>query len=212
MRCRSRVLVAALALAACDPTSTPPPAVDAGRDAPRSMRDAGQDAGPVPRVDLCDPTAPPLGAYPAPDGFPVAHGPGLGTVDTAVHPLNVNCSFLDGGPMDTTDHHNLGVMFDGYLMLPWAPEYGRGGFTFFDVSDPCAPTIAGEGFSTTMRETHAIGIARWGGETFAVVDQMTRPGPRGGIQFWDISDPTAPVAIAMSHRARHGDLSLRERG
>jgi hypothetical protein len=195
MRSFASPWLAILALTACDPGPAAP-AIDAGPDAPRRGRDAGTDAGPPPRVDLCIPTAEPPGPYPTASAFPAALGPGLGTVDTAAHPIGTSCSFLDGGALDVNDHHNLAVMLDGYLLLPWAPEWGRGGFTFFDVSDPCAPTVAGEGFSDTMRETHAIGIAAWGGERFAVVDQMTRPGGGGGIQFWDVTDPTAPSAIA----------------
>lgn len=184
------VLAALLALS-CDPPSAP---TDGGTDAPR-VRDTGVDA-PTPRVDLCAMVPSSLGSYPAPDAFPAAHGPGLGTVDTTVHPIGVNCAYLDAGPEDVTDHHNLGVMYDGYLLLPWAPEWGMGGFTFFDVSDPCAPTVAGHTFSETMRETHAIGITRRGDEVFAVVDQMTEVGRHGGIQFWDITDPTDPAVVA----------------
>lgn len=170
--------------------------VNGPRDSgPLIVRDAGLDAGPAPRVPTCIPGAPAPGPYPAADAFPAPHGPGLGVVDTTVHPVGTNCAFLDPGELDVTDHHNLAVMFDGYLLLPWAPESGGGGLTFFDVSDPCSPTIAGSGYSRTMRETHAIGFSNYGG-TFAVVDQMTRLGPHGGIQFWDVSDPSAPVAIA----------------
>lgn len=177
-------------LFACDPSASP----DTGTDAPR--RDAGTDAFVPPmRVDLCDETAPPPGAYPAPSAFTL-HGPGLGPVDTAVHPVGTHCAYLDGGPMDVSDHHNLVVMADGYLLMPWAPEFGAGGLTFFDLSDPCAPSTVGVGTSRTMRETHAIGFMSRDGRRYAVVDQMTRIGGGGGIQFWDITDPTTPVAIA----------------
>ncbi len=191
---RLAIFVVLLVSISCGPGATPPE-TDAGRDAPPIVRDAGTDAGPAPRVPICDPAAPDPGPYPAPDAFPPHHGPGLGAVDTALHPVGTNCAFLDPGELDVADAHNLGQMFDGYLLLPWAPESGGGGLTFFDVSDPCAPTIAGSGYSRTMRETHAIGFSNYGG-VFAVVDQMTQIGARGGIQFWDVSDPTAPIAIA----------------
>jgi hypothetical protein len=187
---RHATLVLSLLWVSCGPSIEPP--ADTGTP---FFRDAGTDAGPAPRVPTCIPGAPAPGPYPAPDGFPPAHGPGLGEVDTAAHPVGTSCAFLDGGELDVTDHHNLAVMFDGYLLLPWAPESGGGGLTFFDVSDPCAPTVVGSGYSRTMRETHAIGFSNYGG-VFAVVDQMTRIGAFGGIQFWDVSDPAAPVAIA----------------
>jgi hypothetical protein len=179
---------------ACGPAPTADDA-DVDHDAARPVRDAGLDAGPAPRVPICIPGAPAPGPYPAADAFPAPHGPGLGVVDTAVHPVGTNCGFLDGGEMDITDHHNFALMYDGYLLLPWAPEWGRGGLTFFDVTDPCAPTAIGRGFSPTMRETHAIGFSNFGGR-FAVVDELTMVGAHGGIQFWDVADPTAPVAIA----------------
>jgi hypothetical protein len=48
-----------------------------------------------------------------------------------------------------------------------------------------------------MRETHALGFSQLGGR-WAVVDQLglaLRQG-RGGVQFWDVSDPSAPEAVA----------------
>ena len=167
---------------------------DLPRDAWRRPRDMGTDA-PNGRTAICDPSAAPPGPYPAADAFPAPHGPGLGHPDTSAHPVGTNCAFLDGGPTDTADHHNIGVMYDGYLLLPWAPEWGAGGLSFFDVSDPCAPSLVGTGLSATMRETHAIGFSHFRGR-FAVVDQMTAPFRGGGIQFWDVADPTAPRAIA----------------
>lgn len=169
---------------------------DAGRDAAPPADDAARDAGPPPRRDLCDPTLEP-GPFPAPDAWEPNRGPGgpARTFDPAE--LYVTCAYLDGGERDTTDHHNLVTMFDGYLLMPWAPEWGRGGLTFWDVSDPCAPRVVGSGYSDTMRETHAIGFSTFEGR-WAVVDQVGRLLTLGGagIQFWDISDPAAPVAVA----------------
>ncbi len=209
-----RSFLCALAASSASACSTPPvtedatvdtrdTGVDAGElvdafvrpDVYRPPRDSGVDA-PNPRIEVCDPSAPPPGPYPAPGAFPPPHGPGLGAVDTTLHPVGTNCAFLDGGEMDISDHHNLGVMVDGYLLLPWAPETGRGGLTFFDVSDPCAPTIVGNSYSLTMRETHTVGFYEREGRRYAVVDQMTRIAHGGGIQFWDITDPTTPVVVA----------------
>lgn len=180
-----------LQLIGCDPAAPN----DAGTDTP-STRDVGVDAWTPPmRVDLCDEAAPAPGPYPLPSAFTLG-GPGIGDVDTVAHPLGAHCAYLDGGPMDVSDHHNLVVMYDGYLLLPWAPETGNGGLSFFDISDPCAPLPVGTGLSRTMRETHAIGFMQREGRHYAVVDQLTRIGRGGGIQFWDITDPSAPMAIA----------------
>lgn len=188
-RCR---FFLALLLLGCDPTAPD----DAGVDAPPLVRDTPIDVFvPPPRVVLCDASASAPGPYPAPDAF-THHGPGIGPVDISIHPIGEHCAYLDGGETDTADHHNLLVMYDGFLLMPWAPEFGGGGLTFFDISDPCAPTVAGAGTSRTMRETHAIGFMQRDGRRYAVVDQLTRIGRQGGIQFWDITSPAAPMPIA----------------
>lgn len=168
---------------------------DGGRDGGSPPADAGTDAGP-PRRDLCDPALEP-GPFPAPDAWEPNRGPGGPARTFEESELYVSCAFLDGGERDTTDHHNLVTMFDGYLLMPWAPEWGGGGLTFWDVSDPCAPVVIGSGFSQQMRETHAIGFSTFEGR-WAVVDQLglALAIGRAGIQFWDVSDPSAPVAVA----------------
>ncbi len=177
----------AAALVACDGPAMP----DAG-----STVDSGPpDAGPLPSTLLCDPSDP--GPFPAPNAFAPNRGPGGPTRSFIESEIHVGCAFLDGGELDVTDHHNLVTMFDGYLLMPWAPEWGRGGLTFWDIRDPCAPVVAGSGYSTTMRETHSIGFSMHDG-AWAVVDQvgaLLQQG-RGGIQFWDVSDPSAPAAVA----------------
>jgi hypothetical protein len=185
----------ALVLLACDPEGGADAGVlvDAGaRDA--GTRDAGEDAGPAPRVDLCDPTFEP-GPFPAPDAWSNT-GPGGPRESFQASDLHAHCAYLDGGELDRSDHHNLVVMYDGYLLMPWAPEYGAGGLTFWDFTDPCAPTVVGSGTSPTMRETHSIGFSTIGGR-WAVVDQLTIAlFEQGGIQFWDVSDPRAPAPVA----------------
>ncbi len=193
---RTTALACSLALlaVACDDGAgldAGPPRVDSG---PRP--DAGPpDAGP-PRVDLCDPTLDP-GPFPAPDAWTPNRGPGGPAQTYAAGELYTNCAFLDGGEMDLSDHHNLVTMYDGYLLMPWAPEYGGGGLTFWEFDDPCSPVPVGTGFAQTMRETHAIGFSQEGGR-WAVVDQLGRAlaEGRGGVQFWDIADPTAPTQVA----------------
>lgn len=182
----------ALALAACGDDATP--AEDAGTVV---MRDAGVDAGPPMRTPFCDPSAGAPGPYPAPDAFPAPRGPGVPAVTFEESELGVNCAFLDGGEWDVTDHHNLGVIYDGYLLMPIAPEFGGGGLAFWDLSEPCAPVRVGSASSPQMRETHSIGFSSHGGR-WAVVDGITRALTRGagGIQFWDVSDPTAPEPVS----------------
>lgn len=185
----------ALLVSACDDGADedagPPVEDDAGPGV-----DAGAaDAGPPPE-GLCDPSSSP-GAFPAPDAWEPNRGPGGPATTFMAGDLYTNCAFLDGGERDETDHHNLVTMYDGYLLMPWAPEFGGGGLTFWEFDDPCDPVMVGTGFSTTMRETHSIGFSQHGGR-WAVVDQLGLAlfPDRGGIQFWDIEDPTAPEAVA----------------
>lgn len=189
---RSTGLLALLSALGCtDPTVSPS---DAGTDAPMPPRDTGVDSGPPARVPLCDPGALAPGPYPAPDGYPPLRGPGIGAHTFPEAELGIACAYLDGGPWDRMDHHNLGVMYDGYLLMPIAPETGRGGIALFDLSNPCAPIRVGDGESMTMRETHSIGFSTLGGR-WAVTNQLTRllAAGRGGIQFWDLRDTSAPV-------------------
>lgn len=145
--------------------------------------DAAVDAGPAPRP------------YPAPGDWTPNRGPGGPAVTFEPEALYVNCAWLDGGEGDVTDHHNLATMYDGYLLLPWAPEFGlNGGLSFYDISDPCNPVRVGYGYSPRMRETHSVGFSQEGGR-WAVVNQIDR-WVRGGIQFWDLSDVTAPAVVS----------------
>jgi len=196
---RALLLLLSCSLVACgdddaSPDAGPP---DAGTSDAGPGRDLGADLGPPVPTDLCDPAAAPRGAYPEPGAFPPNAGPGVPATRFTDEQLYVNCAFLDGGEIDTSDHHNLVTMYDGYLLMPAAPEYGKGSLTLWDISSPCAPVRVGYGASETMRETHAIGFSSMGGR-WAVVDQLgqlLREG-RAGVQFWDLSDPTRPEAVA----------------
>lgn len=139
------------------------------------------------------------GPYPAPGDWPQNSGPGVPAVSFATDQLYRNCAYLDADDRDP-DHHNLVVMYDGWLLMPWAPESGIGGIALFDISDPCAPVRAGGGFSLEMRESHSIGFSRAGG-AWAVTDGI-RLGPpnvaaSAGILFWDLSDPLAPEPVKL---------------
>lgn len=193
---RALALVATLlTIGGCDAPTSVDGGHDGGVDARVSPRvDAGPpDAGPP--VELCDPSAlvPP---FPAPDAW-ANRGPGGPTRAFEAGALSASCAFLDGGDEDVSDHHNLVTMYDGYLLLPWAPEFGGGGLSFFTFDDPCAPERIGVGHARTMRESHSIGFSTLGGR-WAVVDQLglALAEGRGGIQLWDVADPTAPEAVA----------------
>lgn len=151
----------------------------------------------LPGPDLLNPPAPPL------------LGPGGPQRTFAEAELWQRCAHLPGN-LDRTspdgvfdvDHHNLVVPWRGYLMVPWAAEWGGGGLTFWDVADPCAPTKVGEGRSPYMRETHSVGFVHLpegdphAGDWAAVDLGGAKAGIEGvgnGVQFWDISDPTNPV-------------------
>jgi hypothetical protein len=121
-------------------------------------------------------------------------GPGVPAVTFEPGALWTPCALLDGGPEDV-DHHNLVTVFDGWVVVPWAPEEGGGGVALFDLSEPCAPERVGSAFSATMRESHTLPIATRGGRDVLAVDQLSENG-RGGVGFWDVTDPTAPVWLS----------------
>jgi hypothetical protein len=136
--------------------------------------------------------------YPEPGAFPPNHGPGGPTQDFAAEQVGIECAALDGGMAgdlgggeihDTFDHHNLVVMFDGYLVMPWSPEFGlNSGVTFYDFSDPCAPLAIASVKADEMRETHSIGFSNVGDRWYMVTDEMSGISS-GGVLFWDVTDP-----------------------
>lgn len=129
---------------------------------------------------------------------PALRGPGSPGRTFTEEELWVPCATLDGLETDAL-HHNLQVPYRGHLVLPWAPEYGVGGVTLFDMSDPCAPVRVGDGVSQDLRETHAVGFAYLPPDDphagdWAVTNGKLYGGVDSGVLFWDLSDPTAPVA------------------
>lgn len=127
---------------------------------------------------------------PAADAFVLA-GPGAAKTNFTTEQLALPCAALTGGPEDI-EHHNLVGVHDGYLYLPWAPEDGGGGLTIYDFSSPCAPVKVGEAYHDLMRETHTLGIGDVGGRRYLAVDTFI-DNDHGGIGFWDVTDPTAPI-------------------
>ncbi len=142
-----------------------------------------------------EPASPAAAPDPMPDptAWSIA-GPGGPSVSFAESELDQPCAALTGGPEDAL-HHNLVGIYDGWLVMPWAPEYGGGGITLFDVADPCAPVKIGEAYSPIMRESHTLAIARVGDRTILAVD-MHKDDQHGGIGFWDLTDPTAPFWLS----------------
>ncbi|MCP4867891.1 MAG: hypothetical protein GY898_04160 [Proteobacteria bacterium] len=137
---------------------------------------------------------------PEPDAWGTLTGPGGPATTFDAADLWTECAFLDGGE-DDNDHHNFVTMFDGYLLMPWIPEWSAGGLTFFDFADPCDPIKVGEVFHSDLRESHTTGFARIDGRTYAAFDYHGAYDPDedaivGGAHFWDITDPTAPAFVS----------------
>ena len=130
----------------------------------------------------------------APDAMPPLRGGGGPATSFSTDALWQGCAPLHGGDKDYK-HHNLVVTWRGHLLMPWSPELGSGGMTLFDMADPCAPTHVGEGWSQTMRESHAIGLMHLpegteldgvdiAGDYAAVTGVL-------GVEIWDLSDETS---------------------
>ncbi|MCP4805936.1 MAG: hypothetical protein GY913_03845 [Proteobacteria bacterium] len=133
---------------------------------------------------------PRLDVAPAADDWST-EGPGGPAVSFSEAELGEPCAYLLGQEGEA-EHHNLVVMHDGYLFMPWAPEDGGGGISWFDVSDPCAPVKVGEGFHEAMRETHTLAFGEVDGREYLIVDSIWDEGARGGIGVFDITDKTSP--------------------
>ena len=141
-------------------------------------------------------------AFPAADAWGGTTGPGIGKHTWDEGQLFEHCAYLAGGE-GTVDHHNLLVVNDGYVLFPWAPEWGGGGLSLMDFSNPCEPVLVGEAWSDGMRESHSLGISVIEGRTYVAVDYITpgdppsrrNNGPGGGVGFFDITDPAAPFWV-----------------
>lgn len=200
----SLILIPVLALAMACSDSGSPDTADVEDDTALDTNDVEGDTTSDVEADLEQPdapdpvedvdTGPVIVPYPAPDAWGGTAGPGVGAVSFTEEQLYQNCAYLRGGELDVILHHNLVVMYDGYVLMPWAPEFGGGGLSFFDFANPCEPVLVGTGYAQTMRETHSIGFSHIGGR-WAVVNHLESL-IDGGIQFWDIADPTAPVQVS----------------
>jgi len=139
------------------------------------------------------------------DAF-VNRGPGGPAVSYSDDAIFENCAYLSAGAHDA-DRHNLMLMFDGYLFMPAAPKYARGGgLSFFDISDPCNPTLFAHRGTERMRETHSTTVVESDGRWYAVTAYLDpshkNPADRddesgdGGIMIWDLSLPEQAEPVA----------------
>jgi len=132
--------------------------------------------------------------FPDPDAWGTTEGPGGPARSFTADELDQACGFVVGGEGDS-EHHNLLVMYDGYLVHPWAPEYGGGGISFLDFTDPCNPEVVGQEWSDYMRETHTLAFGEIDGREYLAVDYHDELAI-GGLGIWDITDRTAPVWVS----------------
>jgi hypothetical protein len=135
--------------------------------------------------------------FPAPDAFEPPEGPGVPPVSFAEADLFEPCAWLLGDARDR-EHHNLVTVRDGWLWHPWAPEDAGGGVSIYDLSDPCAPSKIGEGWSETMRESHTLAFGEADGREYLAVgfqipEGEDRSAHRGGVALWDVTDRANPV-------------------
>jgi hypothetical protein len=90
---------------------------------------------------------------------------------------------------------NVPLLVNGYLMLHFAPDSGNpgNGIAIYDISDPKAPQLVKsvkDEHTATLRETHALPIARVAGRDVVVMQAVN------GIQFWDLTDPLEPTFLS----------------
>ena len=124
--------------------------------------------------------------YPDATEIPSWRGAGGPNTSFSEEELWQNCSPLYGGERDSL-HHNLVVPYRGHLVMPWIPEWGVGGASFFDVSDPCNPQKEGELFHERLRESHALGFVLLPEDDPNAGEYMVLTGVLG-LQFWEVSD------------------------
>lgn len=133
-------------------------------------------------------------SFPQPSERPALRGPGGPVTVFEDDALWQNCAVLDGGEEDSL-HHNLVIPYRGHLVMPWAPEWGRGGLSLFDMSDPCNPQKVGEGFHERMRESHSLGFVHLPEGDPHAGDYAALTGVLG-IQIWDLTSTEAPTSIS----------------
>jgi len=131
--------------------------------------------------------------FPDVETAPPLRGPGGPAIEFDSPELFENCAPLIGGEDDIL-HHNLVVPYRGHLVMPWTPEWGNGGLSFFEMDDPCNPVKVGEGSHNRMRESHAIGFMHLPEEHELAGDYAVTTGILG-LQFWDLSVLETPEMV-----------------
>lgn len=120
-----------------------------------------------------------------------ASGPGIGSVAYSEAELGTPIAVFeaangaDGGT-------NVPLVVGGYLMLHVAPDSGNPGkgIAIYDLSNPREPKLVKsvvDEHTATLRETHALPIARVNGREYVLMQAAH------GIQFWDVTDPLSPT-------------------
>ncbi len=155
---------------------------------------AGTATGETGRPDDSGGPAPTPFVYPAADAMPPLRGPAGPARTFAEDELFVNCARLDGGE-ESYHHHNLVTTYRGHLVLPWSPEFGTGGLSLFDMSDPCNPVKVGQGWHNRMRESHAMGFVHLREGDPHAGDYAVVTGTLG-IQIWDLSTLETPEVVS----------------
>ena len=139
------------------------------------------------------------GAFPAPDSWPALTGPGAPSQSFDDASLWQSCSFLTGAA-DDADSHGSVTMYDGYLLMPWAPEEGGGGLSVFSLEDPCEPERLADAADPGIRQTHGISLRRYQEQVLAAFSYhggMAGDDVIGGVQIWDISDLGQPQVVSQ---------------
>lgn len=139
----------------------------------------------------------PAWAFPELSELPGLRGSGGPAVAFEEDELWTACASLTGGTDDEEDqlHHNLVMPYRGHLVLPWVPEWSRGGISLFDMADPCDPVLVGSGYYDHIRESHSLGFLHIPEGEEHAGDYMAATGSRG-ITLWDLTDETAPAMLS----------------
>ncbi len=130
-----------------------------------------------------------LFAYTFPDieeARPAMLGPGGPTVAFDESELFTNCAFMERVEEDR-GLRNTVVPWRGHLLLLWSNQSGDGGFTFFEMDDPCDPVEVGFAHHLNMRETHALPIVHLPEGDPHAGTYAAANGTRG-IMLWDMTD------------------------
>ncbi len=138
-------------------------------------------------------------SFPEPGAWEALRGPGAPTAPFDTELLWNACSFLAGGVTDLDSHGSV-TMYDGYLLMPWAPEEGGGGLSSFSLEDPCSPEKVGEASDPGIRETHGISLRRSNGQglaAFAYHGGTAGDDVIGGAQIWDVTDLAEPRVLSQ---------------